>query len=159
MNLILWRHADAENLPERQTELAPSDLMRELTARGRKQAELSAKWLRARLPADAVVLASPATRTTQTAQALTDTFRIVREIAPGADVADVLAAAGWPDGVADTVVVVGHQPTLGRVAALLLAGEEAEWSIKKSGIWWLSNRRRDEDSQVILRAVINPELV
>jgi phosphohistidine phosphatase len=159
MNLILWRHADAENLPDHQAERAPSDLARELTVRGRKQAEQSAKWLRARLSPDAVVLTSPAARTVQTAQALTDTFRVVREIAPGADVADVLAAAGWPDGVAETVIVVGHQPTLGRVAALLLAGAEANWSIKKSGIWWLSNRRRDEDAQVVLRAVINPDLV
>lgn len=159
MNLILWRHADAENPPERQAGHAPSDLARELTARGRKQAEQSAKWLRARLPADAVVLSSPAARTVQTAQALTDTFRVAREIAPGADVADVLAAAGWPDGVAETVVVVGHQPVLGRVASLLLAGAEANWNIKKSGIWWLANRRRDEEAQVVLRAVINPDLV
>ena len=51
MNLILWRHAEAEDI-------AASDLARQLTTRGRKQAQTVAKWLRARLPDDALILAS-----------------------------------------------------------------------------------------------------
>jgi phosphohistidine phosphatase len=159
MNLILWRHADADNFPDRTSDSAPSDLARELTPRGQKQAEQTAKWLKARLPEDAVVLCSPAARTLQTAKALTHDVHVVHDLAPGADVADVLAAAGWPDGIAEAVVVVGHQPTLGRVAALLLSGTEAEWTIKKSGVWWMSNRRRGDDAQVVLRAVVNPDLL
>ena len=74
----------------------------------------------------------------------------------------MLAAAGWPDGLggaSDTVIVVGHQPTLGRVASLLLSGSEANWSVRKGGVWWLSNRRREDDAQVVLRSVINPDLL
>ncbi len=159
MNLILWRHADAEDLPERMLEHYPSDLQRRLTQRGHKQAEQVGSWLRERLEDDAVVLASPALRAQETAAALQRKFETLREIAPGADASAVLAAAGWPGGRADTVVVVGHQPTLGLVASLLLAGHEASWSVKKAGLWWFSNRRRDDEAQVVLRAVINPDLV
>ncbi|CAM2147683.1 phosphohistidine phosphatase [Pararobbsia alpina] len=159
MNLILWRHADAENLPERMLEHHPSDLQRALTERGLKQAGQIGRWLNERIDSDSLILASPAIRAQQTAEALGREFETVREIAPGADTSAVLAAAGWPDGRAATVVVVGHQPTLGRVASLLLAGHEASWSIKKAGVWWFSNRRRDDEAQVVLRAVINPDLV
>jgi phosphohistidine phosphatase len=151
MNLILWRHAEAEDS-------APSDLARQLTPHGRKQAQIVAKWLKPRLDADAVILASPAARTVQTVEALTDQYRVVREIAPGASAADVLDAAGWPEGIAPTVVVVGHQPTLGRVAAFLLSGDEANWMLKKGGLWWLANRARNGDEQVVLRAVTSPDL-
>lgn len=158
MNLILWRHADAENLPEHMSTQHQADMERELTARGRKQAERSAAWLRPRLPDNAVVLCSPARRAVQTAQALTDQFRIVRDLAPGADAVSLLHAAGWPEAQT-TVVIVGHQPGLGQVASLLLSNQEMFWSIKKSGIWWLSSRRREDESQVVLRAVINPDML
>jgi phosphohistidine phosphatase len=87
MNLILWRHAEAEDF-------AASDLARALTTRGRKQAQNVAKWLRTRLPDDTVVLASPAVRTIQTAETLSDQYRVVRELAPNASADDVLKAAG-----------------------------------------------------------------
>jgi phosphohistidine phosphatase len=152
MNLILWRHAEAEDQ-------AASDLARQLTPRGRKQAQGIAKWLRARLDDDAVLLASPATRTIQTAEAFGDRYRVVDDLAPGMSAQHVLDAAGWPDGIAETVVAIGHQPTLGRVAALLMTGHQAEWSIKKSGIWWFQTRARNGDGQVVLRAVMTPDLL
>jgi phosphohistidine phosphatase len=57
------------------------------------------------------------------------------------------------------VVVVGHQPDLGRAAAYLVAGEAGGWSVRKGGLWWISNRMRDGDSQIVVRAVIAPDLV
>lgn len=154
MNLILWRHAEAEDY-------AASDLARQLTARGAKDAQAVAKWLRARLESSAVILASPAVRTIQTVEALTDQYRTVRALAPGGRVDDVLSAAGWPDGIAPTVVVIGHQPTLGSVAAHLLAGngDSASWAIKKGGLLWLSSRTREGHCQAVLRAAISPDLV
>src|ERR1700760_4589857 len=74
MDLILWRHAEAEDI-------ASTDLARALTTRGRKQAQTVAKWLRTRLPDDAVILASPAVRTIQTAETLSDQYRVARELA------------------------------------------------------------------------------
>jgi phosphohistidine phosphatase len=55
--------------------------------------------------------------------------------------------------------VVGHQPTLGHVAALLLSGTPAEWAVKKGAIFWLTHRLRGEQSQVVLRAALSPELL
>ncbi|WP_028216042.1 phosphohistidine phosphatase SixA [Paraburkholderia oxyphila] len=154
MNLILWRHAEAEDI-------AASDLARQLTTRGRKQAQNVARWLRARLPDDAVILASPAARTIQTAEALTDQYRVVRELAPNASVEDVLAAVGWPEGIASTVLVVGHQPTLGEVAARLLSNEEdrRSWAVKKAGVFWIKSRERNGDGEAVLLAAITPDLV
>ncbi|MDR5813968.1 MULTISPECIES: histidine phosphatase family protein [unclassified Caballeronia] len=152
MNLILWRHAEAEDQ-------APSDLARQLTSRGRKQAQGVARWLKARVGDDAILLASPATRTIQTAEAFGDRYRVVDALAPGNSAQAVLDAAGWPDGIGETVVVIGHQPTLGRLAALLMTGTETEWSVKKSGVWWFQSRTRAGDGQTVLRAVINPDLL
>lgn len=150
MDLILWRHAEAEegdgSLP---------DHKRRLTARGEKQAKQVARWLREHLPSKRKVLVSPAERTQQTAHALELPYEIEPRIGIGASAPDVLAAVGWPDR-SGAVLIVGHQPTLGRVAALLLGGEEANWSIKKGGVWWFSCRARDE-GQTVLRAVLNPD--
>lgn len=161
MNLILWRHAEAE---ENLRETYASDLRRQLTERGHKQAQQMAQWLREHLPKQYVVIASPALRTQQTAKALSDDFLTEETIAPNADVSAVLAAIDWPSGLvsgkkADTVVVVGHQPTLGRVASLLLSGNEQHWSVKKGAIWWLAARQREAESQVVLRTVITPDLL
>jgi phosphohistidine phosphatase len=150
MDLVLWRHAEAEP--------GEPDLGRRLTSKGLKQAERMAAWLEPRLPETTRILVSPSARTQQTALALGRKFRTVDEIAPGASAQALLAAAGWPDG-RETVLVVGHQPTLGDVAALLLAGETASWSVRKGAVWWLSNRTRDGDSTVVLKVAIGPDLV
>jgi phosphohistidine phosphatase len=150
MDLILWRHAEAED--------GTPDLERRLTPRGQKHAARIAQWLLQRLPAKFAVLASPARRAQDTAQALGAPFRTVTALAPGAAVRDILGAADWP-GRKNAVVVVGHQPDLGRVAALLVSGTEASWSVKKGGLWWLSDRVRDEGAQVVVRAVVAPDLI
>ncbi len=150
MDLILWRHAEAED--------GPPDLQRELTAKGRKQAERVAEWLQQRLPDSYVLIASPAARAQQTAEALGRRFRTEPSIAPGASVVALLQAAQWPDHKG-CVILVGHQPDLGRAAAQLVAGAAQGWSLKKGGLWWLSNRVRDEEDQVVVRAVVSPDLL
>ena len=150
MDLILWRHAEAEP--------GEPDLGRRLTAKGQKQAERMGAWLDRHLPGSTRILVSPADRAQQTALALGRKFKTVDELAPGAPVAAVLAAAGWPDAP-EPAVIVGHQPTLGAVASFLVAGDEAYWSIRKGAVWWLSSRDRSGPSSVILRAVIGPDLV
>lgn len=154
VELILWRHAEA----------APGepDMGRLLTPKGAKQARRAAEWLHAQLPDTARILTSPAQRALQTAHALAELSRrkprVDDRLAPDAGVDDVLAAAGWPDGKA-TVVLVGHQPTLGRVAARLLCGREQDWSIRKGGFWWISSRERAGVDHVDLRAVMSPDLL
>ena len=150
MDLILWRHADAAQ--------GGRDFDRKLTALGRKQAARMGEWLTERLPSRYMVFASPARRARETADALGVRYRISDRLAPGASSTDILDAAGWPSHKG-AVVVVGHQPDLGRVAAALLAGAEGEWSVKKGGLWWLSNRERGGEAQVVLRAMLSPDLL
>lgn len=150
MDLILWRHADAAE--------GGRDIDRKLTAKGRKQAARMAEWVTARLPSRCTVLSSPARRARETADALGLRYKVVERLAPGAAPADILEASGWP-AHKGAVVVVGHQPDLGRVAAVLLSGAEAQWPVKKGGLWWISNRNRDGESQVVVRAVLAPDLL
>lgn len=150
MDLLLWRHAEAED--------GEDDLKRRLTERGEKQARRMASWLQENMPKDLRIVVSPAIRTQQTAQALKLPFETQRKIGPEACVSELIAASGWPDA-RGSVLIVGHQPSLGRLAALLLAGHEADWSIKKGAVWWLSNRLRQGETQTVLRAVIPVELL
>jgi len=149
MDLILWRHADAQD--------GEADMSRELTAKGRKQAQQMATWLRARLPETTRILVSPAVRALQTADALELDYQVVANLAPGAVGEQVLSAAGWPDA-SGTVLLVGHQPTLGDAASLLMFGETRGLSIKKGGLLWLTNRVRGSQPQTVLKAAMTPEL-
>ncbi len=153
MDLILWRHAEAEdggpNIP---------DIKRRLTPRGDRQAHEMAKWLKSRLPKKLKILVSPSVRTQQTAHALALPFEVEPKIGSGADAVDLAAAANWPE-YSGTILLVGHQPSLGQLAALLLAGTAADWTVKKGGIWWFSKRSRDGRDQTVLRAVMNPEVL
>lgn len=150
MDLILWRHAEAEP--------GEPDMGRRLTGKGQKQADRMALWLDAHLPDTCRILVSPADRAQQTAQALGRKFKTVPEIAPGAAVSAVLGAANWPES-REPVLVVGHQPTLGMVASFLLSGEEAYWSVRKGAVWWLSNRAKEDGASVVLKAVQSPDFL
>ena len=153
MDLILWRHAEAEPHGA-----AADDLARRLTAKGERQAERMAAWLNRRLPQTTRIVVSPAKRAQQTAKALDRGFKTVGSIAPGASVDDVLAAARWPDA-AEPVLVVGHQPALGAVAARLVAGLDAEWPMKKAAVWWLRLRERADEEGMLVQAVQSPDFL
>src|SRR5690606_26263369 len=90
MNLILWRHAEAEDI-------APdhSDVNRRLTDRGHKQAQKMGAWLDQQLPAATRILVSPAQRTRQTADALGRKFEIEPRLFTDADVGRYLDASAW----------------------------------------------------------------
>ena len=148
MELILWRHAEAED--------GVPDHARALTHKGGRQAAKIAAFLHQHLPEDTRVLVSPATRTLQTVAALTDRFTVAPAIAPGASAIALLHAARWPDA-GGSVLVVGHQPTLGEVAARLLGCEGLSFSIRKGALWWFS--KRDGSSAAALRLVIAPDFL
>ncbi len=145
-DLLLWRHADAED--------GMPDSGRALTKKGLKQAKQVAAWLKPRLPDGCLILVSPAKRAQQTAAALDLPYTTERRIGVQTNVAGIIAASGWPQRKG-AVLVVGHQPTLGRLAATLLTGEAADWTVKKSALWWFSNRA----DEIILRAVVGPDLL
>lgn len=142
MEIILWRHADAED--------GADDLARRLTAKGHAQAAAMAKWLHRHLRGEYVLAASPAKRAQQTAAALGTAIETEPSLAPGAPVKAIVEAARKREhrGV---VIIVGHQPDLGRAAAHLVADQADEWPIAKGAIVWIDGRR--------LRAVLSPDLL
>jgi phosphohistidine phosphatase len=149
MDLILWRHAEAEDAR------GGDDLGRALTPRGRDQAERMAAWLASRLPAATRILASPALRCQQTVAALGRPVTTVDAIAPGASAEALLAVAGWPAAGA-AVLVVGHQPTLGESAARAMGEPDEHWRIRKGAVCWLANDP-DDGGAVAVHARKSPD--
>lgn len=158
MDLILWRHADAEDGDRAHAD----DLKRRLTPRGERQATRVALWLHRQMPDGLRILVSPAVRAQRTAAKLERQFTTVDEIGPAAHAKDLLAASGWPDS-RRTVLLVGHQPALGELASLLLIGREAPWTIRKGAVWWLRHRVAEAGNdgaartQTIVVCVQSPE--
>lgn len=153
MDLILWRHAEAI-----ETRDGKDDLDRALTPKGERQAQRMAAWLNRQLPSSARVLVSPARRAQQTAAVLDRKVRTLSDLAPDATVEALLHAVRWPEAKEPTLVV-GHQPTLGLAAAYLLSGQALAWSVRKGGVWWLRGRDREGELQVVLHAVVSPDMV
>jgi len=150
MELILWRHAEAED--------GYPDHERVLTQKGHEQAKKMAAWLKPRLPKDTQILVSPAKRAQQTADAIGLPFTTLPEIAPGGSPQDLLKAANW-DTSKGSVLIVGHQPTLGVAAAIAMTRKTHFWCVKKASIWWIASRIRAEDEQAIIRAVVSPDML
>ena len=150
MELILWRHAEAE--------ASEPDLQRALSPKGQKQARKMAEWLDTQLPEGCKIFVSPALRTIQTVEPLGRKYKIAQELAPGAGPLDILRAVNWPN-TKETVLVVGHQPTLGQVAALLMTGKAQGWEMKKAAAWWFVQREAQNPDSLILKAVMTPELI
>lgn len=151
MELVLWRHADAE--------MGVMDMKRELTEKGRKQAGKVARWLRPRLEGHWEILSSPAVRARQTADALDLAYDVRLTLGPSATEDALIREAGWPAHERN-VIIVGHQPTLGRVAARLLTGHLGDLAFKKGAVWWFSGKldKHAGLSETLLRAVIGPDL-
>jgi phosphohistidine phosphatase len=134
MNLILWRHAEAEDTAPDHT-----DAGRRLTQHGEKQAAKMAAWLSQNLPEDTAILVSPAARTRQTVAPLERKFEIEEKLSTAASMQDYLAVVLQASTKADSVLLVGHQPTLGQLAAYLMCGSKQDWSVKRGATWWLES--------------------
>ena len=135
-NLILWRHAEAQDIL-----LAGNDISRELTTKGATQAAMMAAWIKQHLPKDICIIASPAVRAEQTVQALDLPYKINKNLLPEASIDGVLQLVQEIFQQENSnIMLVGHQPWLGQVAAYFLQIQPAEISIKKSTVWWLEQK-------------------
>jgi phosphohistidine phosphatase len=158
MDLILWRHAEAEVAAD-----GDDDLSRALTSKGDRQAQRMASWLDSHLPEGTRVLCSPAKRTEQTAKALGRKFKLREELVPDSNADAVLDLIKWhpdtgPQGKGP-VLLVGHQPYLGEVVARLLGMPEQACAIRKGSVWWLRTRVREGQLQTVLLTVVCPDLI
>ncbi|WP_338849764.1 histidine phosphatase family protein [Massilia sp. W12] len=152
MELILWRHAHAiDGGPDL------ADLERPLSPKGVKQAARMAQWLDARLPENCKILVSPAKRTLQTVAPLMRKYKVLPELGPEANPLHLLEAANWPNS-RECVLIVGHQPTLGRLIATLVQGQDQEFELRKGYICWISQREREGKLQTWIKALLGAEM-
>lgn len=154
-DLILWRHAEAEDVSA-----TGKDTDRELTRSGRKDAAKMAKWLDKHLPADTVVLSSPARRCQETAAALSDLGQIEVKAADflsvESNVERIAKALPAYDG-AKALLLVGHQPNLGLLIVKLLGMHQSAGVVKKGSVWWLRQRLAGNDLTYYIHAVKQPD--
>jgi phosphohistidine phosphatase SixA len=123
--LILLRHAHAEPATTGQ-----ADLDRPLSAEGLAEAEAAGRWLAAQKLVPDCVLCSPARRTRETLEAVLGVVGYVDqrveptiyEASPGSliDLAD-------RHGDVDRLMLVGHNPGLEQLAALMHSGQTGEY--------------------------------
>lgn len=143
MQLLLIRHADAGT---RDTALWADDRQRPLTEKGRRGHRRVAKRLKRRGLAPQVVFSSPWLRAWQTAQITSDVTGggdpvVIPALAEAPDCEALAAAVGSPPPDA-VVALVGHEPWLGELASLLLAGAAGRVAVDfpKSGVLGLECR-------------------
>ena len=153
MDLILWRHAEAHEAAS-----GEDDMSRSLTPRGERQAVRMAQWLERQLPEGTRILCSPAKRTEQTAMALGRKYKLSSALTPQSTADMLLEAVQWPISK-NTVLVIGHQPTLGEAVSIVLGFQKPECSVKKGAVWWLRSRLRQEGDQSILVTVQTPDML
>jgi phosphohistidine phosphatase len=122
MTLYLLRHAEAEAV-------ATTDSARRLTAKGCVQARKVGEFCADHGIEPGLILTSPVTRARQTADIVARELSVqgVMEVPwaacgmnPAEGIAELGACGGFP-----TVLLVGHQPDLGLLAASLLGMESA----------------------------------
>lgn len=123
--LVLLRHAEAEI-----DSLGIGDISRPLSERGRLAAQAAGRWLAGHRIAPVRVLCSPATRTRETLALVQPQLAAaeviiapeIYEATPG----ELLALLDNHLNAA-TVLLVGHNPGLERLVALLLEGRSDEF--------------------------------
>ncbi len=157
-NLILWRHAEAED--QSNTGL---DDDRALTKNGRKDAAKIAKWLNEYLPENTQILCSPARRCLETVSALNDVtqrktkheIKIAEFLGTDSSVALITKNLSNDDSN-QTILAVGHQPNMGLLIANLL-GMQENVVVKKGAVWWLRQRLVNGELQTYLFTVQHPD--
>ena len=142
MDLYILRHAIAE---ERSGPMPGGDSQRRLTAEGKTKMRRAAKGLKALELDFDLILTSPFLRAKETAEIVTEVFGL----ADALKLTPSLAADGNPKDLIDElkarhhrrkqVLLVGHEPYLGRLISLLISGDTAiSINLKKGGLCKLS---------------------
>ena len=153
MDLVIWRHAEAVDLQE-----GCDDLDRALTARGYKQAIRMAEWLDRQLPESTRIFASPAKRCEDTVGRLDRKYKLHNDLLPESNADAILTSLQWPSAKG-TVLIVGHQPMLGKIVAQALGLVGTECPIRKGSVWWLRSCEREGQRQTVLVSVQSVDML
>lgn len=155
MELLIIRHAIAV---DRSPDL--DDAERPLTARGRRRFAQVARGLRAVGLGVELIMTSPWRRARETAAILADDDEeapvVCEHLAgpPRAELLSVIARAGVA-----RLAVVGHEPWLGELVAVLIAGDARhgpQMPFKKGGVALLEGEARP--GGMVLRALLPPSV-
>lgn len=159
MLLYVLRHAEAEALS-----LSGLDADRSITDAGSKRMKAVARAIAKMEPAFDSVLVSPLLRARQTAEAVMAAChfkgapRMTESLVPGSDPANLLeelAAAEWK-----SVLVVGHEPNLGRLVGRLASGRrDVELPMKKAALAIFELHSHLGADRAELKALIPPRLL
>jgi phosphohistidine phosphatase len=131
--LVILRHAKTAN-PD-----GVADINRPLTRRGRADAVAAGEWLAAREYTPDLVLCSPSRRTRETWHGVAGALTRAPEVSYvediyAADVDDVLAVVNGADPAAGTLLLIGHNPSLSQLSALLDPVASADEGLATAGI-------------------------
>ncbi|MGC9163487.1 MAG: SixA phosphatase family protein [Thiomonas sp.] len=157
-HVVFWRHAEAEDAPG-SVQGDEVDLRRNLTKQGRRDAAQVAGWIKSHLPKPWTVLTSPASRARQTAQHLSDYPVNEPRLRPDAELGELLSVVSEFPREGGVLILVGHQPLLGRAGLYWITGCDQAFSLRKSGLLWATERNRDTGIQRSLRACISADLL
>jgi phosphohistidine phosphatase len=138
--IILMRHAKAE-----QGNFEVLDFDRKLTDRGKSDADFAAKTLLKKIKKIDLIVTSSAKRTLKTAKIVAENFDIdknkiqsVTEIYEASTEAYVHVLRSLNDEKVKTVIIVGHNPTIGAMAAVLSGNEITEFKPSSFAVFNLS---------------------
>jgi phosphohistidine phosphatase len=134
MRVVLFRHGPAGS---RDPAHWPDDRLRPLTQRGEARTAAAARGLRRLEPEVAAVVTSPLARAARTAKLVGEVYggapqETLEALAPGGSyrrVVEFLSKRGRDE----TLVLVGHEPDLGKLAGMLVFGAPAALPLKKAG--------------------------
>jgi len=159
MLLHVLRHAEAEAL-------SPSglDADRALTAAGTKRMKAVARAIARMEPGFDAVLASPLLRARQTAEPVVaacryeEELRVTESLLPGSDpeaILEEIEAGGW-----SSVLVVGHEPHVGRLVGRLISGRrDVEVPMKRAALAIFEIDPQLGDARAELKAFLPPRLL
>jgi phosphohistidine phosphatase len=162
MDVYLVRHAIAE---QRDPGRWPDDAQRPLTPEGDERFRAAARGLRRLVPRVALVLASPYARAWRTAELLTEEAgwpapercAALEADRPAAEAVDALQDRTGQGSIA----VVGHEPQVSSLAALLLTGrgEGLRLELKKGGVVRLAFDADPAPGTAVLRWSLAPRIL
>jgi phosphohistidine phosphatase len=124
VELVIVRHAIAEER-DAFAESGRDDALRPLTADGARKMRRASRGLHEVLPSVDAIVSSPLVRAKETAEILRreyemDDVRVADVLEPGTPVRDVANWLAKHDG--KVVMIVGHEPQLGRLVTYFVSG-------------------------------------
>jgi phosphohistidine phosphatase len=162
MKLYIVRHAIAA--PHGTPGIQDDD--RALTEDGIKKMYRNAAGLRSLNFIPGIVLCSPLLRARQTAEILLEVFekriemRIVDSLAPSGKRSDLYRVMSLYDNKIDSMMLVGHQPLLGEIAAEIAWGSTENYlEIKKGGACVIDLERAGKLPRGTLLSLLTPSIL